>query len=178
MAAAHLAGAEYKARLPELKQETDTAVTTMPPGPGSFQPEEIKHLACLARERGDVLRAGYQLLCVVEVVLQSLAAKESAGAALAAFPAGSATHTKSMRGRKRRLGDLLPLSVLDIRDGPALRNRLESVLHVQPRYFHNKLQELGLCPPGQPADWGRGDGSAWSRAWAGRGRLVLLQSEP
>ena len=124
--------------------------------------------------------------CGAQVLLQAQFAGrvdfvywESPAAAAAAAAAG-ANHTRSMRGRRVRLGDVLP-AVAGLRelDGEWLRRELGGVLAVRGR-GHSKLQELGVCPPGPPAQWGKGAGGAWEAAWSGNagrpGALVLLRA--
>lgn len=174
MASAHNAAALYKKQLPGLKAETDASIA---------DDAKLKKLADAARESGSERRAGYQLLCAAEVVLQALAIGSVEAKAFQSAGAGPGDHTRSMRSRKCRLGDLLPVARLEVRDGAALHARLEAVLQVQARHLHNKLQELGLCPPGLPVQWGRGPGSSWQQAWSsgaagvGRGQLALLRSQ-
>ena len=168
MSQAHSARDNYKKQLHDRRLRTDKAV--------SAAGQELKGLlhwyARVSRERGHRLRAGHQLRCMNEVLLQALTHKE------ATIGEGVApNHEQSMRGRKRRLGDLLPFNVLVVHDGPALLKSLKKTLCVKEKLFNNKLQELGLCPPGDPAHWGRGENSLWNRAWRGEGQLVLLRSE-
>jgi hypothetical protein len=170
MAQAHSAASNYKKRLPNLIAETNLAISS-----ANCCPSLViigKH----ARESGTDRRAKYQLLCVLEVLLQELVHGRVTALNQCATPA-SLNHARSMRGRKCRLGDLLPFSVLAVRDGLALRTRLEALICVQAKHFHNKLQELGLCPPGPPEHWGRGGQSAWQLAWGAMGgQFVLLRS--
>jgi hypothetical protein len=176
MTKAHLATEEYKQMLPGLILTTEGDIVS------AEQPEAIflRKLALEAREKGVQRGAGFQLLCALEVLLQSLAHRHAIAVPLIAAGAGAppANHMRSLRGRRCRLGDLLPFSALAVLDGLAFRERLESMLRVvQPRLFNNKLQELGLCPPGPPERWGRGKRSLWRQAWGGGGkRLVILHA--
>jgi hypothetical protein len=174
MARAHSAASNYKKLLPNLIAETDLVISSANCCPSLVM--WLKQIGNHARESGADQRAGYQLLCVLEVLLQELAHGRVTALNQCAAPA-SRNHAKSMRGRKCRLGDLLPFSGLAVRDGLTLRTRLEAVLCVQVKHFHNKLQELGLCPPGPPEHWGRGGRSAWQLAWGAMGgQFVLLHS--
>lgn len=149
-----------------------------------------------ARERGTSLSVGCQILCVVEVLLQASACGHVAFV-LGATPADS---TLTRGGRKYRLGDLLPLAGLIVKNGPALRNRLRLLFGFTRVFaagavgkgqsafsdydFHDLLKDLGLCPPGPSSSWGQRDNSAWRLAWASNGTvdrylaLVHNQADP